>query len=168
LNFQFTNPIWLLTLLPALPWILWLSLKSDVQVGRWRHWTALVLRLLVVLALALAMAGLQWKRPIEGMTVFYLLDRSESVPSAQQELARKYVIDSSKEKKLNDTAGALVFGSEAAIEFRPSPQVELAKIQAVVGADRTDIASAIRLKGVGSSHFHISASWPENSVPLPP
>jgi uncharacterized membrane protein len=145
MNFQFTNPIWLLTLLAALPWVIWLSCKSDVRIGAWRHWTALALRLLVVLALALALAGLQWKRPIEGMTVFYLLDRSESVPSAQQELARKFVVDSSKGKKFNDTAGALVFGSEAAIEFRPSQQVELAKIQAVVGAQRTDIASAIRL-----------------------
>jgi len=145
LNFQFTNPVWLLTLLAALPWVVWLSCKSDVQIGPCRHWTALALRLAVVLALALALAGLQWKRPIEGMTVFYLLDRSESVPSAQQELARQFVVDSAKEKKFNDTAGALVFGSEAAIEFRPSPQVELAKIQAVVGPQRTDIASAIRL-----------------------
>ena len=76
MNFQFTNPNWLWTLLPAVPWLVWLSWKSDVQIGAWRRWTALVLRLLVVLALVLAMAGLQWKRPIEGMTVFYLLDRS--------------------------------------------------------------------------------------------
>src|ERR1039458_8672208 len=149
MNFQFTNPIWLLTLAAAVPWVVWLSWKSDVQIGRWRHGTALGLRLLVALALALAMAGLQWKRPIEGMTVFYLLDRSESVPSSppsdQQELARKYVIDSSREKKANDLAGVLVFGSEAAIESRPNPQVDLAKIQAVVGTQRTDIASAIRL-----------------------
>jgi uncharacterized membrane protein len=145
MNFQFTHPLWLLTLLVALPWVIWLSCKSDVQIGPWRHWTALALRILVVLALALAMSGLQWKRPIEGMTVFYLLDRSESIPPPQQELARKFVIDSSKTKKPGDNAAALVFGSEAAIEFRPSPQVELPKIQAVVGAQRTDIASAIRL-----------------------
>jgi uncharacterized membrane protein/Mg-chelatase subunit ChlD len=144
-NFQFTNPVWLLTLLVALPWVVWLSCKSDVQVGPWRHWSALGLRLAVVVALALALAGLQWKRPIEGMTVFYLLDRSESIPSDQQELARQFVIDSATEKKPNDTAGVLVFGSEAAIEFRPSEKVELAKIQAVVGPQRTDIASAIRL-----------------------
>ena len=147
MNFQFTNPIWLLTLAAAVPWVVWLSWKSDVPIGAWRHWTALGLRLLVVLALALA--GLQWKRPIEGMTVFYLLDRSESVPSSppsdQQELARKYVVDSSGEKKANDLAGVLVFGSEAAIESRPNAQIDLAKIQAVVGTERTDIASAIRL-----------------------
>jgi Ca-activated chloride channel family protein len=126
MNFQFTNPIWLLTLAAAVPWVVWFSWKSDVQIGAWRHWTALGLRLLIVLALALAMSGLQWKRPIEGMTVFYLLDRSDSVPSGppsdQQELARKYVVDSSREKKANDLAGVLVFGSEAAIESRPNAQ----------------------------------------------
>jgi len=149
MNFQFTNPIWLVTLVFAAPWVVWLSWKSDVQIGPWRHWTALALRLLVVLALALAMAGLQWKRPIEGMTVLYLLDRSDSVPSSppsdQQGLALTYVVDSAQKKKAGDLAGVLVFGSEAAIESRPNAQVDLAKIQAVVGAQRTDIASAIRL-----------------------
>ena len=145
MNFQFTNPIWLLTLLPAVPWVIWFSIKSDIQIGPWRQWTALTLRLLVVLALALAMGGLQWKRPIEGMTTFYLLDRSDSIPSEQQELARQYVIATSKGKKANDLTGVLVFGSEAAIEFRPNPLVDMAKITAVVGTQRTDIASAIRL-----------------------
>jgi uncharacterized membrane protein len=148
-NFQFTNPVWLLTLVAAVPWVVWFSWKSDVQIGSWRHWIALVLRLLIVLALALAMAGLQWKRPVEGMSVFYLLDRSDSVPSSapsdQQELARKYVVESSKEKKANDLGGVLVFGSEAAIESRPNQKIDLEKIQAVVGTQRTDIASAIRL-----------------------
>ncbi len=145
MNFQFTNPIWLWTLPAVVPWLVWLSWKSDVQIGAWRRWMALGLRLLVALALVLALAGLQWKRPIEGMTVFYLLDRSESVPTEQQELARNYVIDSSKQKKANDLAGVLVFGSEAAIESRPNPQIDLAKIAAVVGSERTDIAGAIRL-----------------------
>jgi uncharacterized membrane protein len=51
----------------------------------------------------------------------------------------------SKAKKENDTGGVLVFGSDAAIESRPNAQVDLRQVQAVVGADRTDIASAIRL-----------------------
>ena len=145
MNFQFTDPVWLFALAAAVPWIIWLTWKSDVQIGAWRRWTALLLRLLIVLALTLAMAGLQWKKPIEGMTAFFMLDRSQSVPSPQQELARTYVIDSSKTKKANDTAGVLVLGSEAAIESRPNAQVDLRQIQAVVGVDRTDIASAIRL-----------------------
>ncbi len=145
MTFQFTDPSWLFALAVAAPWVVWLSWKSDVQTGPWRRWTALVLRLLVVLALGLAMAGLQWRKPIEGMTVFFMLDRSQSVPSPQQELARAFVNQTASGKKPNDTAGVLVFGSEAAIESRPNARVDLRQVQAVVGAERTDLAGAIRL-----------------------
>jgi uncharacterized membrane protein len=137
--------MWLFAVAAAMAWVFWLSWKSDVQIGPWRRWTALCLRWLVVLALGLAAAGLQWKKPIEGMTVFYMLDRSQSIPSPQQDLSRNFVNQTAREKKANDTAGVLVFGGDAAIESRPNAQVDLRQVQAVVGADRTDIASAIRL-----------------------
>jgi uncharacterized membrane protein len=145
MTFQFSHPLWLLALLPAAAWTLWLAWKSDVQIGAWRQWTAMVLRLLVVLALCLAMAGLQWRKPQEGMTVYFMLDRSQSVPSPQQEAARAYVNLACKDKKGNDTGGILVFGADAAIESRPNAQVDLRQIQAVVGVERTDLAGAIRL-----------------------
>ncbi len=145
MTFQFSNPAWLLALIVAAPWMVWYSWKSDVQIQPWRHWTAMVLRLLIVLALCLGMAGLQRKKPLEGTTVFYMLDRSQSVPSPQQETARAYVNQSAKDKKQNDLAGVLVFGADAAIETRPNPLVDLRQVQAVVGVERTDIASAIRL-----------------------
>jgi uncharacterized membrane protein len=146
MNFQFTHPAWLLLLFAAVPWTVWLTLKSDVQVSGWRRWTAFGLRLVIVSALILAVAGLQWKRPQEGMNVFFLLDRSDSVPSAQQEAARAYVTRISQTKKKNDNVGVLVFGTEASIESSPLSVVrEDTKIYAVVGTERTDVASAIRL-----------------------
>ncbi|HEY3914299.1 MAG TPA: VWA domain-containing protein, partial [Verrucomicrobiae bacterium] len=145
MNFQFSNSAWLLPLIIAVPWVVWLSWKSDVRIEAWRHWSAMVLRLLIVLALCLGMAGLQFKKPMEGLTVFFMLDRSQSIPSPQQETARTYVNQASTEKKPNDLGGVLVFGADAAIESRPNAQVDLRQIQAVVGAERTDIASAIRL-----------------------
>jgi uncharacterized membrane protein len=145
MSFQFSNPVWLLALAPALAWTVWLFWKSDVQIGAWRRWMALVLRLLVVLALCLAAAGLEWRKPQEGMTVYYMLDRSQSIPSPQQEASRAFVNQASKAKKANDTVGVLVFGADAAIESRPNAQIDLRQVQAVVGAERTDIASAIRL-----------------------
>jgi uncharacterized membrane protein len=145
MNFQFSNPVWLLALIVAVPWVVWLSWKSDVRIEAWRHWTAMVLRLLIVLALCLGMAGLQRMKPLEGITVFFMLDRSQSVPSPQQESARAFVNQAAKEKKQNDLAGVLVFGADAAIETRPNALVDLRQIQAVVGSERTDIASAIRL-----------------------
>ena len=145
MNFQFTNPAWLLLLFVAVPWTLWLTLKSDVHIGAGRRWTACGLRLVIVLALVLAIAGLQWKHPQEGMNVFFLLDRSDSIPPEQQEAARLYESRASGLKKTMDKAGVLVFGTDAAIDTSPNEKVGDQKIQAVVGSERTDVASAIRL-----------------------
>ena len=145
MKFQFTNPAWLLLLPLALAWVIWLAWKTDVQIGRWRRWTALGLRLVIVIAALLAIAGLQWLKPMEGMNVFFLLDRSDSIPSPQQEAAQKYVNKASAGKKKNDRAGVLVFGSEAALESTANTAIDLRKINAVVGTERTDLAGAIRL-----------------------
>lgn len=150
MNFQFTHPhfLWLLPL--AWAWVIWLFLKSDVQIGVLRRWIALVLRFAVVTCVVLAIAGLQWLKPQEGMNVFFLLDRSDSIPSPQQEAARKYVNEAAADKKKEDKAGVLVFGTDAAIESSASDKIDLQKINAVVGNERTDIAAALRL---GSAAF---------------
>ncbi len=145
MNLQFTHPLYLLALPPALAWVIWLAWKSDVQISAGRRRTALLLRLVIVIALGLAIAGIQWLRPQEGMNVFFLLDRSDSIPSPQQEAALKFVNQAAAEKKKTDAAGVLVFGSEAALESSANAAVNLLKIQAIVGTERTDIAGAIRL-----------------------
>src|SRR5205809_7355385 len=145
MNFQFTNPVWLLLLVPAVPWTVWLTWKSDVQISAWRRWTAFALRFIIVFALALAIAGLQWKRPQEGMNVFFLLDRSDSIPPEQQEAARHYLSKAAAMKKPIDKAGVLAFGTDAAIDTSPNEKVGHRTLQAVVGSERTEIASAIRL-----------------------
>jgi uncharacterized membrane protein len=150
MNFQFTHPQFLWLLIPALAWVIWLTLKSDVHVAKWRKWTAFAIRTIVLLALIFAIAGLQWLRPLEGMNVFFLIDRSDSIPSAQQEGVRQFINRVAQGKEKPDKAGVLVFGTEAAIESSANPIVDVQKINAVVGAERTDIASAIRL---GSAAF---------------
>jgi uncharacterized membrane protein len=144
-NFQFTHPYYALLLIPGLAWVIWFAWKSDVQINATRRWLALAIRLVVLVLLVLAIAGLQWLRPLEGMNVYFVLDRSDSIPSVQQEFAREYVNRSSKQKKSVDKAGVIVFGTQASIESSPNSAVDLQKIQAVVGTERTDLASAIRL-----------------------
>src|SRR5436190_13475840 len=133
--FQLTHPHYLLLLPLAWAWIIWLAWKTDVQISQWRRWLALGIRLMVVLAVVLAIAGLQWLRPLEGMNVFFLLDRSDSIPSPQQEGARKYVNESAARKKKEDKAGLLVFGTDAALETAANEKIDLTKIAAVVGAE---------------------------------
>src|SRR5262245_28497526 len=98
MNFQFTDPLWLLALPLALAWVFWLAWKTDMQISPWRRWFALAIRTVIVTLVVLAVAGLQWLRPMEGMNVFFLLDRSDSIPSPQQEAARKYVNRAAKDK----------------------------------------------------------------------
>ncbi len=145
MNFQFSHPWWLLALPLSWAWVLWLGWRSDVQLSRWRRWLAVAIRLLVVLAVVLAVAGLQWKRPLEGMNVFFLLDRSDSIPAPQEEAARQYVNEAAAEKKKTDRAGVLVFGSDASLESDANVLVQLDKINAVVPTEGTDLGAAIRL-----------------------
>lgn len=145
MNFQFTHSAWLWALPVAVGWVVWLTWKSDVQVSPWRRWTALGIRLIGIVAVILALAGIQWQRPLEGMNVFFLLDRSDSIPSAQQELARDYVNRAFAMRKSVDQAGVLVFGTDASLESSINPIVNLEKIHAVVGTERTDLAGAVRL-----------------------
>jgi len=145
MSFQFTNPEWLLLLPVTAGWVIWLTLKSYVQAGPVRRWTAFGLRLLITTAVVFALAGLQWRKPLEGMNVFFLLDRSDSVPSSQQEAAREYINRAAAAKRNVDQAGVIVFGSSASIETTPNVKVDVQKILAVVGTERTDIAGALRL-----------------------
>lgn len=100
---------------------------------------------MVVVLLGLALAGIQWKRPEDGMNIFFVLDRSDSVPSPQQEQARDLANRWAKNKQVRDKGGFLIFGTDAALETTATSVAEAEKIQAVVGTERTDIAGAIRL-----------------------
>ena len=150
---QFTHPYYLLALPPALAWVIWFAWKTDVQINAVRRWLALIARISVVSAIVLAIAGLQWLRPLEGMNLFFVLDRSDSVPFRQQETAEQLIYKLSAAKKNVDKAGLIVFGSEASIDRMPNVAIAKQKIEAVVGTERTDLAGAIRLG---------TAAFPEN------
>ncbi|MGV3771636.1 MAG: VWA domain-containing protein, partial [Verrucomicrobiales bacterium] len=145
MSFQFTHPLWLLLLPFGLAWVIYLARKSDVQTAPWRRWAAAALRCIILIALVLAIAGIQWKKPLEGMNVFYLVDKSDSIPPQQQEAARHYINESFKQKQKPDQGGVLVFGTDAGLESTIMPNVDVTKFLTVVGTERTDIAGAIRL-----------------------
>ncbi len=142
---QFSHPYWLLAALPALAWIVWLAWKTDVQIGAWRRWAALGLRTVICLALVFAIAGFQWLLPVEGMNVFFVLDRSDSIPSGQQDAAKGLVNQLAGLKKKDDKAGVIIFGTDASIDRMPNEKIDLEKVEAVVDTQRSDLASAIRL-----------------------
>lgn len=143
--FQFTHPWWLLALVFSLVWVIRLSVRSDSSLFGWRRKAVLVVRLLVTLALGLALAGVQYRLPVEGMNVFFVLDRSDSIPAGQQEGAREFVNTASAKKNLVDRGGVVVFGADAAIESAVNTAVDLQRVQAVISTSGTDLAGAVRL-----------------------
>jgi uncharacterized membrane protein len=143
--FDFTHPLWLWLLPAAGVWTLWLAARSDAVLSPGRRRASSVLRLILITLTLLGLSGVRWRRPVEGMNTFFLLDRSDSVPSALQESARATANRWAREAEKSDKAGYLVFGTDAALEAEATSGGETEKIQAVVGGDRTDIGSAIRL-----------------------
>jgi Ca-activated chloride channel family protein len=153
MSFQFSQPVWLLLLVPAIAWTLWFAWRSDASLAPWRRWASATLRILLLVLLIFGVAGFQWKRPQEGMNTFFLIDRSDSVPSAHQERARESANEWADRKEKADKAGFLVFGTDAALETTATEVAKADRIEAVVAGDRTDIAGAIRLG---------TAAFPEN------
>ncbi len=145
MSLQFTHPLWLLALLPALAWLWWLGWRTEAQLGPWRKRIALLLRTLVTVALVGALAGLRWLRPVESMNVFFLLDRSESIPGEQQEAAKQLVNRYTAGMDRSDRAALIVFGADASIDRLPNERMDLERVEAVVDASRTDISAAVRL-----------------------
>jgi uncharacterized membrane protein len=79
------------------------------------------------------------------MNIFVVLDRSDSIPSGQQEAARELVNRLAARKQKADRAGVIVFGTDASIDRLPNEKIDLQKIEAVVDPQRSDLAAAIRL-----------------------
>jgi uncharacterized membrane protein len=121
LEVGFDRPIFLLLLI-LLP-LLWIfSLRSLSSLGTKRRIVALLLRSLVMTCLILALAEVQLQKSSDKVTVIYLLDQSDSIPSLKRELMLDYVVREVQEHRRanrNDRAGIIVFGRDAVIEVPP-------------------------------------------------
>ncbi len=138
-----TYPIALLGLL-LLPFFLWVGRPRGAW-ARGRAIVALLLRSVIVIALVLALAGLQIERTTESLAVVFLIDDSDSMPPATVESARQFVEESLEAMRPEDQAAVIVFGSDALVERPMSPIRDVGPIESQVLPLHTDLAEAIRL-----------------------
>ena len=139
----FANPLALLLLL-ALPFLIWVGWPARGATAR-REWTALILRCLLALALVLALAGIQIVRRADELAVAYLVDVSDSVSPAEQQVALDWVTEAIQALKPNDRAAVILFGAEALVERPLSAVRELAPVTTSPLTLQTDIGAAVRL-----------------------
>lgn len=138
--------LWLLVLIPFLAVISWRVLAA-IQPGR--RVLAIVVRSLVLVVLALCLADVTYVRTTDKLTVFFLMDRSDSVKDLQQ-VQEEYLktISAEVKDKPDDRVGMIDFATNAYLQQLPmlgGYHVPVGRLPDMDHRDRTDVAAAIRL-----------------------
>ncbi|MEN3001841.1 MAG: FixH family protein [Armatimonadota bacterium] len=141
---SFTEPIYLLLLIPLWGWVLWTG-RRMLGVSRARRRLILALRLLLVLLVVLALAGWTGVMPLRKVCTVFVLDESASVSEQGREKARAFVREALAHAPNESLAALIAFGEEPLIEWMPAPRKEMTPILSRPNPDGTDIASALRL-----------------------
>jgi hypothetical protein len=128
MRIHFLEPL-ALFLFALLPFIWWSSRRLR-SVSKGRRWTSRVLRTLILSFFILALAQLQLSRRSKDLTVFYILDESDSIPSDQRQLAYQTIEKTAGRMKSHDNAGIIAFGAEPSIEDTPVKQYEFTRSSA--------------------------------------
>jgi uncharacterized membrane protein len=154
---EFSRPIWLLLLL-ALPAIVWLALRqSYASLGPFQKWLSLAVRCIVWTLLVCALAGVQFVRVSDRVSVVVARDTSDSVDQAQLQAALGQLETARKSMKKDDSLGKVNFGADAMLEFLPQPGVgeqQLSAWQTKPRTNFTNVAEALQVA---------VASFPDNA-----
>ena len=136
---------WALCLLVLVPWTIWLGARiRSLSTGR--KWTAVFLRVVILICLIGAVAGTELERITDDLAVYFLLDQSDSIPEESRMASAQAVRNVSEQfMTAKDKAGVIVFGREASIELGVDSTLGMGDILSYVETDQTDLASAIRL-----------------------
>ncbi len=158
LSFELARPLWLLVLAAA-PLFVWLTLRTASGRLHAGDKAALVARLLLLTALALALSVPRIRVDAPFRSVAYVMDVSGSVPPAALDRAREFIKRSASARGDDDDASLVVFADGAAVEApftRISAErrletvpVDPAHIGSVLPKGESDLEGALRLARAG-------------------
>jgi Mg-chelatase subunit ChlD len=141
---EITNPTALLLLL-ILPIFVVVGFPRSVY-RRIRGLLSLLVRLVLVILLVLALAGLQLPRSADRLAVVFLVDVSDSMSPRAQDAALDYVRTAVEELNADqDQAAVVLFGANAVVEQPMTTSLDLSQLGAAPITLNTDLAEAIRL-----------------------
>jgi len=156
---RFDQPqyLWLLLLAAPLLYTGWRMLRALDPV---RRWTAVGLRLAILIVLVLMLAGLQTVRWHEDLTVVAVVDQSESIrrfgrmprwsgegepPTSLDQYLRWWVRQSSQSRRPDDRLGLTTFDDRPSVRVMPSQTDQLDDGALVRPDEGSDYAKAMRL-----------------------
>ena len=118
---RFTSPLFLLLLL-LVPLVIYIGAPSK-SASRRRELTSLILRLIIILCLIFAIAGLEIVQSGNNLAVVFLADVSDSMPQQAVDSEVNYIREALKSIGADDKAAIILFGADALVE-RPDVCVE--------------------------------------------
>ncbi len=141
--------LWLLLIIPVLSVLSVVSWRVLGAIQPARRTLAIVVRCLVIIVLALCLADVTYVRTTDKLTVFFLMDRSDSVKDLQQ-VQEEYLktVGEQIKSKPDDRVGMIDFASNAYLQQLPMHggyHVPVGRLPEMDYRDRTDVAAAIRL-----------------------
>ena len=145
-NLTFTVPLVLLILPVVLGWTAWLWLQDQGNLSRVRHRVALALRLLILTALALVLAGATYQQPETRQATAFVTDLSASTAGVQDREAA-FIDRALKARGRDDVAAVVAVGGDAQVEqgiARPSGFTAFASL---VDRSATDLEAGLNLAG---------------------
>jgi len=146
--FSFEQPEWL-WLMATIPLIVAISLRSFAGLDRSRRIVALILRSLVIIVLAAALARIQFVKRNDNVAVIFMLDRSRSIPEKLRLFSQKYVRAVAAGAQPDDRLGLIGFDGRADVDLIPSrggkDLMNLVTFSMSAEPDRTDLATALRM-----------------------
>ncbi|MGC9454052.1 MAG: VWA domain-containing protein [Phycisphaerae bacterium] len=143
-GFYFEQPWWLLSALPALP-LLWWSRRALAPLSASRRWSAMVLRALVILLLALLLARPVLTRSHERLTVIAVVDRSRSVPEKLRSEALDYLEQAVTETGDKDLFAVVDVSEQAKISQLPSRSGSVPRRETTLSGNATNLAEGLHM-----------------------
>ncbi len=158
-SFRFDQPAYLWLLLLAVP-IVWLGIRSLAALDPFRKWSAIVIRVLLLLLIVGMLAGLQGVQRHSDLTVIAVIDQSESVrrfatpptnpaqnngqkPTIEQWM-RDYIRVAAEGREQDDRFGHVTFDGRATVRGLPGKGIDLDAATFETPKEGTRAAEALR------------------------
>ena len=143
-GFHFEQPWWLACGLLALPiaYVAWRSLRA---VGAVRRAAAIVLRCVVILLLAAALARPSITETHDRVAVLTVLDRSQSVPEPLQQAACRYLVTALSDRPAGDMLAVIDVAERADIVRLPGPLADIPARTLTLVGNQSRLAAGIQM-----------------------
>ena len=139
---RFTEP-WLLLILPAVwAFVLMVARRGSRTVPGRQHRQAVASRLLVVTLLGSALANPLLVRPVDEISVYFVVDRSASISNEARQAQDTFIEDAINTS--GASTGVLVFGADSRVDTPLGRDRSGVQISTTIDGSATDLAAALQ------------------------